>query len=423
MIKKRIEVEHLSKKYNKEGFRAYLTLRENIYLFFKNIFPQSLSGKKEKDKKSFYALNNVSFTVKEGEVLGVIGANGAGKSTLLKILSRITYPTNGKVIIHGRVASLLEVGTGFHQELTGMENIYLNGAILGMTRKEIQVKLKKIIDFSGVERFINTPVKHYSTGMRLRLAFAIAAHLEPEILLIDEVLAVGDISFQKKCLKTMGDITQKGKRTIIFVSHDLSSINKLCNRCIWLDNGKIKKIGKTNNVINQYLSSQADLVKQKKTISFKDDINKRSKILKITIKNHKKEITNQLDMAHPFYIEAKVRNSDPNTRMFLGISSTFNNKYILQSYLGDCVEKETRLDLGTSIVTIKINPILNEGNYSFKLATSTLGKAVDVVSQEISFSINNLSGLPYKSTANSCPHSLVVFPAHWKIKNINSKNK
>ena len=203
--------------------------------------------------ETIWALKDVSFQVEQGEVLGIIGKNGAGKSTLLKILSRVTAPTSGKVKVKGRIASLLEVGTGFHPELTGRENIYLNGAILGMTRDEVRRKFDEIVDFAGIEQFIDTPVKRYSSGMYVRLAFAVAAHLESEILLVDEVLAVGDAEFQKKCLGKMGDVASKEGRTVLFVSHNMVSIQNLCPTSILLQNGINSKNGNTNEVIRHYL--------------------------------------------------------------------------------------------------------------------------------------------------------------------------
>ncbi len=200
-----------------------------------------------------YSLQDINFEINQGDAVGIIGRNGAGKSTLLKILSRVTTPTTGKINIKGRVASLLEVGTGFHPELTGRENIYLNGAILGMRKREIDRKLDEIIDFSGVERYIDTPVKRYSSGMYVRLAFAVAAHLESEILIVDEVLAVGDAEFQKKCLGKMGEVSKGEGRTVLFVSHNMDSINKLCNKGIYLNNGKIEFVGDIENTINNYL--------------------------------------------------------------------------------------------------------------------------------------------------------------------------
>jgi lipopolysaccharide transport system ATP-binding protein len=207
-----------------------------------------------RDGETLWALKDVSFTVEQGEVLGIIGRNGAGKSTLLKILSRVTAPTSGKIKVKGRVASLLEVGTGFHPELTGRENIYLNGAILGMNRKEMDRKFDEIVDFSEIEKFVDTPVKRYSSGMYIRLAFAVAAHLEPEILLVDEVLAVGDATFQKKCIGKMGDVSKDG-RTILFVSHNLLAMESLCERVIWLEHGRILEKGESRTVISEYLQT------------------------------------------------------------------------------------------------------------------------------------------------------------------------
>jgi lipopolysaccharide transport system ATP-binding protein len=204
--------------------------------------------------EDFWALKDISFEVNKGEVIGVIGKNGAGKSTLLKVLSQITKPTEGRIEINGRVASLLEVGTGFHPELTGRENIYLNGTILGMSRKEVKAKFDEIVEFSGVEKFIDTPVKHYSSGMYVRLAFAVAAHLEPEILIIDEVLAVGDAEFQKKCLGKMKDVAEKG-RTVIFVSHNMAAVEKLCTKCFLLNHGELEFSGTSSETISKYLNS------------------------------------------------------------------------------------------------------------------------------------------------------------------------
>ena len=211
---------------------------------------------RRKKEETFWALKDVSLEVREGEVLGLIGRNGAGKTTLLKILSRITRPTEGWAEIHGRVGSLLEVGTGFHPELTGRENTFLSGAILGMSKAEIECKFDEIVGFAELEKFIDTPVKHYSSGMYVRLAFAVAAHLEPEILLVDEVLAVGDINFQKKCLGKMGDVARAG-RTVVLVSHQLNQIRRLCHRVVWIDDGSVRQNGPTHEVVSAYESAMA----------------------------------------------------------------------------------------------------------------------------------------------------------------------
>lgn len=247
-----ISVKGIGKKYEIGAYQQDSMLREHITAWLTHPLQQVKSSFNQQTEE-FWALKDISFEVKEGEVLGIIGKNGAGKSTLLKILSRITTPTEGEAIIRGRVASLLEVGTGFNTELTGRENIFLNGSILGMSRVEIKKKFDSIVDFSGVEKFIDTPVKRYSSGMHVRLAFAVAAHLEPEILVVDEVLAVGDAEFQKKCLGKMDEVAKSG-RTVLFVSHNMAAINSLTSRSLYLKNGKIYYSGPTQKAIDKYIS-------------------------------------------------------------------------------------------------------------------------------------------------------------------------
>ncbi len=242
-----LEIHDISKKFRiKHEEKPYLSLRENLFNIFKR------SNKYE----TFWALKDVSFHVEAGDTIGIIGKNGAGKSTLLKVLSKITPPTSGKIISRGRIASLLEVGTGFHPELSGRENIFMNGSILGMKRAEILKNFDAIVDFSGVEKFIDTPLKHYSSGMQLRLAFSVAAFLENEILIIDEVLAVGDAEFQKKCMGKMGDISQSG-RTILFVSHNMTALESLCQKSVFLEKGYVKNIGNTKLIVKEYLEKNA----------------------------------------------------------------------------------------------------------------------------------------------------------------------
>tara|TARA_B100000315_G_scaffold249798_1_gene281571 strand:- start:6341 stop:7624 length:1284 start_codon:yes stop_codon:yes gene_type:complete len=266
-----IKVNNLSKRYRiglKEELHdtfigSMLEWFKSPYSNYKKVRSLTTFSNNDESDDIIWALKDVSFEVKKGEVLGIIGKNGAGKSTLLKILCRITGPTNGRISINGRVASLLEVGTGFHPELSGRENIYLNGTILGMTRSEIDTKFDQILDFSGVEEFIDTPVKRYSSGMKVRLAFSVAAHLEPEILLIDEVLSVGDLEFQRKCLGKMEDVSQSG-RTVLFVSHNLDSVLNLCGRAILLENGQIVSMGKTEKIVNQYIQQGYETMSIKK---------------------------------------------------------------------------------------------------------------------------------------------------------------
>ncbi len=248
-----IEVSGLSKRYVIQHESRHDNLRDTLHHSARKLWRKYRWGTSF-DTEEFWALRDVSFAVQPGEVVGIIGRNGAGKSTLLKILSRITEPTSGKVSIRGRVASLLEVGTGFHPELSGRENIYLNGAILGMSRVEIRKKFDEIVAFAEVEKFLDTPVKRYSSGMYVRLAFAVAAHLDPEILIVDEVLAVGDAQFQKKCLGKISDVARAG-RTVLFVSHDINSITTLTQRCILMENGRVCIAGRTHDVVGRYFSS------------------------------------------------------------------------------------------------------------------------------------------------------------------------
>jgi lipopolysaccharide transport system ATP-binding protein len=270
MSDRAIIVEGLSKSYliNRAGRERYTALRDVLARKTKQLlkkmvrpFPPSkaagVGGREE-----FWALRDISFEVRQGERIGIIGRNGAGKSTLLKILSRITAPTRGSIKIHGRVGSLLEVGTGFHPELSGRENIFLNGAIIGMRNAEIRKKFDEIVAFAEVEKFLDTPVKHYSSGMYVRLAFAVAAHLEPEILIVDEVLAVGDSQFQKKCLGKMGDVSKNQGRTVLFVSHNMTAIKSLCNSALLLEKGMIRKIGEVSGVVNDYLATTAAIHEQ-----------------------------------------------------------------------------------------------------------------------------------------------------------------
>jgi lipopolysaccharide transport system ATP-binding protein len=260
MSRPAISIDGLGKQYQ-------IGLREERHLTFREAIVQAAQAPIDRfrrlvgrvdERSTFWALRSISFEVQPGEVVGIIGRNGAGKSTLLKILSRITEPTEGNAAIRGRVGSLLEVGTGFHNELTGRENVYLNGSILGMTRREIDRKFDEIVEFSGVEQFIDTPVKHYSSGMKVRLGFAVAAHLEPEILIVDEVLAVGDFEFQKKCLGKMNDVASSG-RTVLFVSHNTAAVESLCTRAVLLDRGRLVEDGDAASVLRAYLRTSSVL--------------------------------------------------------------------------------------------------------------------------------------------------------------------
>jgi lipopolysaccharide transport system ATP-binding protein len=272
--------------------------KEDPYLKIGDTNDRSTKGESD----YVWALREINFEVERGEVLGIIGKNGAGKSTLLKILSRVTAPTTGSIKFGGRVASLLEVGTGFNGEMTGRENIFLNGAILGMTKKEIASKLDDIIDFSGCERYIDTPVKRYSSGMYVRLAFAVAAFLEPDILIIDEVLAVGDADFQKKAIGKMQDISRTGGRTVLFVSHNMSAIKQLCTRCIVLNNGNVVNIGPTSIMINEYLKINEGSLGEVFDDSEVEET-KKLKIRRISLLNEKEEVASEADNSEKAFVE------------------------------------------------------------------------------------------------------------------------
>lgn len=289
-----IKVENLSKLYYLGGAR-HNSLRDAIAGFVKN---------PRRDKKNeLWALKDVSFEVADGETLGIIGRNGAGKSTLLKILSRITKPTAGTAEIRGRIGSLLEIGTGFHNELSGRENIFLNGAILGMRRAEIEAKFDEIVAFSEIEKFIDTPVKHYSSGMYMRLAFSVAAHLEPEILIVDEVLAVGDVAFQKKCLRKMREVGEEG-RTVLFVSHDMQSIARLCRRAVWMKNGSVAADGAASDVIGDYLHEQSQKGAERAWETLKDSPgNETVRLRRARVCDESGQTASSIDIRRPVLIE------------------------------------------------------------------------------------------------------------------------
>ncbi|OGF21716.1 hypothetical protein A2Y83_03270 [Candidatus Falkowbacteria bacterium RBG_13_39_14] len=350
-----IKVSNISKKYNINQQRGgYVALRDVLANVSKSPFrfakdkAKTIIGKNKKEE--FWALKDIDFTVEEGEAVGIIGANGAGKSTLLKILTRITPPTTGEIEMKGSVASLLEVGTGFHPELTGRENIFLNGAILGMRKEEIEKKFDAIVEFSGIGKFIDMPVKRYSSGMYVRLAFSIAAHLEPDILLIDEVLAVGDIEFQKKCLGKLDEVTKKAGRTILFVSHNMGAVKNLCAKTIWLKNGRIKKIGGTKEIIDSYIKNKPnDNLTASNYLQLNDgDFNGKIKFTNISITDGQ---------------NSTLINSDSNLKITIEYESDFKQKIsdirILISIFNEHSQRMVyRLDSHGAAITLKetINP-------------------------------------------------------------------
>ena len=326
-----ITVQNLGKKYliRHEQQERYIALRDLIARNVSKIFRRagSIFQKNEvisiPKSEDFWALKNLSFQIQRGERLGIIGMNGAGKTTLLKLLSRITEPSSGRIEIKGRVASLLEVGTGFHPELTGRENIFLNGAIIGMSRSEIIKKFDDIVAFAEVEKFLDTPVKRYSSGMYVRLAFAVAAHLEPEILLIDEVLAVGDVQFQKKCLGKMEDVSAKEGRTVLFVSHNMAAIRQLCTRCMLLGKGNLIASGDTSSVISQYLNSALYDETKKALRTFEIDEEKEFQVLSVRLLNKMGEVAQNFECSEPIFIEMECisRNSVPALYGYIEITN------------------------------------------------------------------------------------------------------
>ena len=292
-----ISVQHVSKKFLIGRLRLpYQTLRDSVMTAIKA--PFRFRNRSDSTDDQIWALKDVSFEVKPGEVLGFIGRNGAGKSTLLKILSRVTEPTSGRVELYGRSGSLLEVGTGFHPELTGRENIFMNGAILGMPRREILRKFDEIVAFAEVERFIDTPVKHFSSGMYLRLAFAVAAHLDPEILIVDEVLAVGDSRFQRKCLQKMEDVGHQG-RTVIFVSHSMAAISRLCSRAILIEGGRVAGDGPTDEVVNSYLRGETNSAAAREWNSSTAPGNNVARLHSVKICDEDNAMVASVDIRHP----------------------------------------------------------------------------------------------------------------------------
>jgi ABC-type polysaccharide/polyol phosphate transport system ATPase subunit len=354
MTRMPIRAVKLGKRYKIGERERYLALRDLIT----NVFKAPLRSRRKTPSGFLWALKDVSIEIQEGEVTGLIGPNGAGKTTLLKVLARITRPTEGFAVVHGRVGSLLEVGTGFHPELTGRENVYLSGAILGMKKREINSKFDEIVAFAGVERFIDTPLKHFSTGMMMRLAFAVAAHLEPEILLVDEVLAVGDFDFQKKCLGKMAEVSKSG-RTIVFVSHQMNHVRRLCQRALWIDGGMVRRDGAAREIVNEYEASclnvrEGDLEKTPGPIAF----------ARWSIEHTQ---SNQLDLDHcpektVIKFSAVVKNEIRKGTLFVALRSSDN------TILWSTMHHGVRLNQGTVDLVHAFEKLpLNPGIYIWEI--------------------------------------------------------
>ncbi len=365
-----IKSEGLSKCYRiglkaKEG----VPLIEKVVGAFKQPFKnwahlRSLNNFKKEDLNSediFWAVNDLNFSIQRGEAVGVIGKNGAGKSTLLKLLAGITSPTNGRISIQGEIASLLEVGTGFHPELSGRDNVYINGAILGMSRKEIKRKFEEIVDFSGIEKFIETPVKRYSSGMKVRLAFAVAAHLEPDILLIDEVLAVGDASFQQKCMGKMQELIGH-KRTVLFVSHNSAAVTRICDRVIYLQDGRLKMDGPSEKVMGNYLSEGRESPNIKEWTEEEAPGSDAVKLLHVSINREKVSQFDVASVEEELFLQLKYQVLKPNTSLRCGASFFTQGVCAFSALEPQEVEKEAS---GEYVTTLRIpSNLLAEGSYS-----------------------------------------------------------
>ena len=416
-----IRVEGLSKRYRIGVREQYGSLRESLMRAAKAPFLRLTQiGKPVSEQDTIWALKDVSFEVEKGEVVGIIGRNGAGKTTLLKILSRITEPTEGYGEIRGRVGSLLEVGTGFHPELTGRENIYLNGAILGMKKAEIDRKFDEIVAFAEVEKFLDTPVKHYSSGMYVRLAFAVAAHLEPEILLVDEVLAVGDAAFQKKCLGKMGDVAREG-RTVLFVSHNMGAINRLCRLGIWLEQGQISRIGPAEEVVAAYMSMGSFAEGERRWYNCESAPgDEYLRLLGISIIDSAEQVSTNLDIRLPFCVKLEYAVLRPLASIRLCIRTvTFDGTIVFQS----CDSADQRWQdkprnsgVYQSFCEIPGN-FLNEGQYSLTVtADIPFVKTLLIEENVLAFHIVQTGGVsgkfPERWPGAVCP------VLNWKVRQV-----
>ena len=390
--------------------------KEDPYLKIGETNDRSTSGKSQ----YVWALKDISFEVKKGEILGVIGKNGAGKSTLLKILSKVTSPTTGVIKTKGRIASLLEVGTGFHSEMTGRENIYLNGAILGMTKKEITSKINEIIDFSGCERYIDTPVKRYSSGMTVRLAFAVAAFLEPEILVVDEVLAVGDAEFQKKAIGKMQDISKGEGRTVLFVSHNMGAVKSLCTRGIVLNNGKVIFEGNQDETVDHYLSLESS--KSRTYLLERTDRigNQKLKVKKIDFYNHKDKEISEVISGDYLRIQIHLQKNDPVNfnKLFVSISFFDSNQNKVLAYANDEMGFNFLKLEKSDFFNLKIpNLYLRSGTYYLRILITendtNPNNFIDVI--ENAAVINVLAGDFWKTGKINRKGSTAIFPGNYII--------
>ncbi|MCU0441502.1 MAG: ABC transporter ATP-binding protein [Bacteroidia bacterium] len=424
---KAIEVNNISKHYRiglrqqkGDTFVGQLlnTLKSPINNF-KRI--RNMSKLNAQDETLFKALNDISFSVNKGEVLGIIGHNGAGKSTLLKILSRITEPTSGEIKLNGRVSALLEVGTGFHPELTGRDNIYMNGTILGMTKKEIDYKLDEIIDFSGIETHIDTPVKFYSSGMKVRLGFAVAAHLEPEILIIDEVLAVGDVEFQQKCLGKMQHVSRDEGRTILFVSHQMTAVKNLCTRCITLNHGDIQYDGNVSTAIDKYLSNGLNMSETGIIpVDMKRDYASTSmQFTRVQLLNHINMPHKDFYYGEPIQIKVSftIHEPIPHHNLSVMIGTLDGQRIVFSEKNSEATDG--RLEPGSYEASLSLNTPLLPGSYSVYLGFSLLtGKTLDWVERVHDFHVLKTGFEKNKEYRWEESWGYVLNQTNWQLKKV-----
>jgi len=419
-----IKTENLGKKYlihhDKKNER-YVALRDVIADNTKTFLRQlasPLTNKKQQNKEiysskeEFWAIKNVNIEIRQGDRVGIIGSNGAGKSTLLKLISRITIPSEGKLKIKGRVASLLEVGTGFHPELTGRENIFLNGSILGMSKSEIKNKFDEIVAFADIEKFLDTPIKRYSSGMYVRLAFAIAAHLRSEIMLLDEVLAVGDVHFQRKCLDKMGELGKEG-RTVIFVSHNLTFISNLCSSAIWIDSGKVRDIDRADKIVQSYLGSNIVKLGGKKILD--NFNNKEAYIELVELKNKNGIITSSFDVLSSININILFccRRIFNSWRLHVTVTR-YDGIKVFSTTTWDYNPHRDKIDSGHYIANLKIpGRFLGKSKYFVSVAFGEPPlKRHDLHENLLTFDI---TGQAFEYDRNI---GLLAFPFQWKVRNI-----
>jgi len=419
-----IRVENLSKAYqlgdfgtgtvsrDLERFWARMRGKDDPFLKVGAVNNRIVRGESD----IVWSLKDLNFDIGQGDTVGIIGRNGAGKSTLLKILSRVTSPTMGSVKVKGRIASLLEVGTGFHPELTGKENIYLNGAILGMRKAEIKRKFDEIVDFAGVERYIHTPVKRYSSGMYVRLAFAVAAHLESEILIVDEVLAVGDAEFQKKCLSKMGDVSKGEGRTVLFVSHNMQAIQKLCRTCIFLKHGMLESIGRSADIVSKYLQQSKSI---KPIIHFPEPENTGEVVgfaTQLQVEDQTGQSIEEIPVGRPWQIRVLFTISRPARHFIIGLGvNTIEDINIKTSWSNHC-----DLQPGKYEAVFKEDLILTPGVYGITIGLSNYERVLQYLENITTLTISDITDASLDSSIIKTNNALILNPMNITITNTNN---